>query len=347
MWALENNTPYQADRAFVRDKNGAEVWVIAVRATFSIKPDETLELAEQQIPVAQVPKYAGNAGSSSLLYDTDLVLWKPTTDVLLHGHAYAPRNKPVTEMRVAIKVASIEKTLKVVGDRYWQKPAVSPLLTDPAPFVEMPITYEHAYGGKHENTEDPDEQGFEPRNPVGTGFYVKKKQLLDKRAPNILSSYKATEPAGFGPIANNWQPRSKYAGTYDQQWENSRYPLLPLDFDERFCQCAPQDQQTLKHLRGGEEVLLANLTPEGRMRFCLPMVRLIFRTEFNVDFVEHRAVLHTVIFEPDMRRVQMVWHTNLHCHTKIYKLRRTIIYTKEVIRLSSLGTRASKLNGDT
>ncbi|WP_163069707.1 DUF2169 domain-containing protein, partial [Acinetobacter baumannii] len=45
--------------------------------------------------------------------------------------------------------------------------------------------------------------------------------------------------------------------------------FLPADFDERYFQSAPADQWT-DHLRGGEEVLLLNLTGEERAAFRVP-----------------------------------------------------------------------------
>jgi hypothetical protein len=36
MWAVDNKTPYGADRAWIRDKAGAHQWLVAVKATFDI-----------------------------------------------------------------------------------------------------------------------------------------------------------------------------------------------------------------------------------------------------------------------------------------------------------------------
>ena len=47
------------------------------------------------------------------------------------------------------------------------------------------------------------------------------------------------------------------------------FPFLPPDFDDRYFQMAPPDQQ-IDYPRGGEEVQLVNLTPEGRLGFQLP-----------------------------------------------------------------------------
>ena len=126
------------------------------------------------------------------------------------------------------------------------------------------------------------------------------------------------------------------AGTYDERWEKSRSPLVAVDFDDRFYQCAPTDQQTQTPLRGGEWVELSNLTPSGEMRFQLPKVRLGLRTRFaKSGLVEHRAALHSVIIEPDESRVMLVWHAALPCHKDVLSLQHTVIYEKKWLDKSS------------
>lgn len=325
MWALDNRTPFAVERAFLRDKNGAEVWVIAVKGTFEIARDGRIELAKLQLPVTKAPEFMGEPGRSSLRYETDLVLGKPTTDIVLHGHAYAPRGRPATEVTASMAVGPVRKSLRVIGDRIWKKDLLDFGLSSPRAFVAMPITYERAYGGYDRRAADPAEHRWEPRNPVGRGFYTRRHHRIGEPAPNILSMAGDDVPAGFGPVAREWSPRVELAGTYDQDWQEKRLPLLPLDFDERFYQCAPPDQRAPKYLAGGESVVLLNLTPEGRLSFRLPTVRLSFFTDFGGDYATHRAVLHTVILEPDERRVQMVWHTHLHCHSLVYKLASTTV----------------------
>lgn len=332
MWMINNKTPFAAERAWVRDKNGAEVWLVALRGTFDIHADGSTTVADEQDEVCLVPKYQGEPGESSLLYESDLVHVKPTTDVILHGHAYAPENKRVTQIEVTMKVADINKTLRVTGDRYWEWGLMGIKITAPEPFEKIPIRYERAFGGIDQISEAPKKQGWEPRNPVGSGFAMKSEHLIDQRVANIeypqhrISSWKQRPlPAGFGPIAGNWSPRVEWAGTYDDQWLQDRQPLLPIDFDERFYLSAPADQQTADYLVGGERVELYHLTPTGLLNFHLPQVSLAFHTHFDHETVSHQAHLHSVILEPDFPRVLMVWHTHLPCHPKVLKLNSTTV----------------------
>ncbi len=342
MWAIVNKTPFQAERGWVRDKDGAEVWLVAVKGTFLIEADGTLRLAEEQEEVRLAQVFRGDPAETSLLYDSDLVHKKSATDVLVHGHAYAPRGRPATQVDVTLKLGPIHKTLRVIGDRYWRNSALGLRMTPPEPFLKIPLTYERAYGGTDQISENPKHHDWERLNPVGRGFATRTEHLIDTPMANveapkrpIRSSMSRPPPAGFGPIAGHWSPRVELAGTYDEKWERERQPLLAVDFDERFHQSAPADQQVPGFLRGGEEVVVRNLTPSGILKFLLPRVTLGFVTHFDrQDNQRHRGCLHTVILEPDVPRVLMVWHTNLPCHNKGLKLLSTTVRLKRRIHVS-------------
>jgi hypothetical protein len=345
MWMLHNRTPFAGERAWVRDKDGTEVWLTAIKGTFLIAPDGSTRPADEQVPVTLAPLYRGEPDKSSLLADTDLNHTKTATDVLLHGHAYAPDGKRATAVDVTLKVARVHKTLRVFGDRVWEKGVLGLHMSAPEPFTKMPILYERAYGGADLRSENPRERGWEPRNLVGVGFAMRAEDLIGKPVANVedpaglINTWRShPRPAGFGPVPGHWEPRRRFGGTYDEAWRENRLPLLPDDFDVRFYQCAPEDQQVPGFLRGGEPVELVNLTPGGLLRFALPRVTLGFVTSFGGDdFVHHRPVLHTVLIEPDVPRVVMVWHTHLPCHHKVLKLLDTTVVVKE--RLNAAGGR--------
>jgi hypothetical protein len=336
MWELENYTPFAAERTWVRDREGAEVWLVAVKGTFDVNPDGSTTVAKDQVEVCIAPKYSGESGKSSVLYDSDLPLTKVTTDVIVNGHAYAPKGEPARKVKVAFHVAGLSKSLWVVGDSFWRGALFGFVPTRTVPFVKVPITYERAYGGMDANGAKPK---WDPRNPVGTGVASRRRHLAGQRRPNVydkcpglFSMLRRARPAGFGVIAAHWTPRVKLAGTCDAKWQKQQAPLLPQDFDDRFYQSAPPDQQTEQFLVGGEEVHLRNLTPSGDLSFRLPRAVLGFETDFGAKPVRHRAKLHTVILEPDAPRVILVWHTALECHSKGTKLKATRITQKAIIK---------------
>jgi hypothetical protein len=339
MWQVDNRTPFAAERTWVRGLNGAEIWLVAVKCTFDVAADGTTRIAAEQPPVTMAPEYLDPAVpvKSSLKHDMDLVRTKLTTDVVVLGHAYAPFGEPVDTVDVGFRVGPVSKMLRVTGDRFWRNGRISA----PVPFVKMPIVYERAYGGFDPASRDTDQPQWDVRNPIGTGFVLSASSAEGLRLPNVeypghpVAIWKdRPEPAGFGPVCSHWHPRVRLAGTYDESWQQDRFPLLPLDFDDRHYQCAPTDQQAPQFLSGGETVVLRNLTPNSELRFALPRVFLGFETFFSGGErqVHERPRLHNVIVEPDHLRVSLVWHSALPCHPKVYKLERTRVFEKALVR---------------
>jgi len=340
MWQIDNRTPFAAERAWVRDRNGAEIWLVAVRCAFDIAPDRATMISEEQTPPVLAPEYVGEPGRSSLRFDTDLSRTKVATDVILHGHAHAPGGRMVKELEVGLMVGPVRKFLRVTGDRRWRIGATGMSMSNPAPFAKIPLVYERAYGGADAFACDDARPAWDMRNPVGCGYALKESNLEGVPAPNIEYPQFSVEkwddrppPAGFGPVSSHWQPRASFAGTYDEQWMKSRMPLPPEDFDDRFFQCAPADQQAPGFLSGGEPVFLRNLSPGGDLRFHVPRVIIGFETEFyDGARVTHKPPrLHTIVLEPDFPRISLVWHTALPCHSRVRGLKRTIIWIKELL----------------
>jgi hypothetical protein len=48
MWQVENRTPFAAAGYFERDRDGAEHWVVALRARFAVRDDGLVSLAPQE-----------------------------------------------------------------------------------------------------------------------------------------------------------------------------------------------------------------------------------------------------------------------------------------------------------
>jgi len=335
MWQLTNATPFAAERTWVRDQNGAEVWIVAVRGSFFVQPDGAQVVDPVQTEVSRIPKFAADPAQSSLLGEADLIHLKTMTDVLVEGSACTSHGQPARHVDVRLRAGTVEKLLRVHGDRRWEDSVFGFRLSAAQPFTRIPIVYERAFGGTDQMSDDPREHCWEPRNPVGTGFASRKEHLTGKLAPNVedprwpYENWKAGYPAGFGPIARHWSPRVSFGGTYDDVWTKTRKPLLPDDFDHRFYQCAPVDQQVAGFLKGGELVSVDGMTPDSPLEFRVPRVTLAITTSFyDGTVVRHKSVLHTLIVQPDRRRFEIVWHSQLPCHHKVNKLRDTEIVVK-------------------
>lgn len=311
MWLLTNETPFAAERTWTRDERGAEFWLVAIRGSFEIGPDGRQVLARDQTEVQRVPVFAGDPMNTGLITDSDFVLWKAGTDVLVQGNAITRSQVPDTRSGVRIKVADVDKSLVVVGDRTIYEGGSGFALTAPRAFSEMPITWERTYGGWDRKGET---QVWEPTNPAGCGFAHDHRHLFQTPAPNVeypskpYGGPRSGQPASLGPVAQHWQPRVGHAGTYDKAWQDSRDPLVPSDFDRRYFRSAPTDQQTSEPLVGYEEVRISGMTPDGQLGFRLPRIVFDVVTTFRGGAdVRQSPAIHTLWLIPNRSRFEMVW----------------------------------------
>ncbi|HEX5660066.1 MAG TPA: DUF2169 domain-containing protein [Polyangiales bacterium] len=314
MWALRNETPYGAERSWVRDRDGSHVWVVAVRAWFDLDAAGALRLADEQPPPAHSAEYFAKPGASSLRGDAELGLGKPGTDVIVNASAYAPRGRAAASVPIGLRAGALRKLLLVHGERVYVSRGDGLETSAARPFVMRPLRYELAFGGSDTSSADAREHVCDPRNPIGRGVVSARRRRTDQLAHVVEypgQDARRAGPAGFGAIDRAWLPRRSHAGTYDVRWERDKKPFLPDDYDSRFAHAAPADQQLHEPLRGGEPLELTNLTPEGTLHFLLPSLRFSFETAFGARIVQHEATLATVRIDADERKLAMTFHTQL------------------------------------
>lgn len=318
---LLNPLPFACEPAVMADESGRSLLVPIVKATLDLLPDGRLMLAQEQRPVVFGGSFWSAEPDSSYRDEPDCAFFKPATDVVLHGHARA-RSSHTREMMVGIKVGPVGKVATVLGDRWWRRSWTGkPELSPPQAFETLPLTYEHAFGGWDRHHPDPARHACEPRNPSGTGFVLAWPPDADTvKAPNIedarrrmSSVHDRPSPAGFGYTAAHWQPRARWAGTYDERWATERKPLLPADFDRRYFNAASPGLVAPGYLRGDEEVVLLGVTARERWAFQLPAiappeVSVSWRTggQLKID-----TVLDTVLVDTDRMQVVLSWRGHL------------------------------------
>jgi hypothetical protein len=321
---VKNNTAFALETLFVADENGVPLCVPVVKATFVISADASVSLAEEQAPVAQDGICRGDPATSSYIYEPETAFIKLATDVVLVGHAYAGSRR-ATEVLTGIRVGSIQKLVKVIGDRVLARRSGVVAVSTPQPFDRIPLTYERAFGGWDRRHPDPDRHRVEARNPVGTGFRDPTFETDDEvRLPNLedpehpFRAYgECQAPAGFGFVSPNWAPRSQFAGTYDERWADARSPLLPEDFDRRFFNAASPGLITSGYLRGDERVIVLNASPEGRLDFELPRIAPpACQYELrNGKKASAATQLDTVIVNTDDRLLILIWRAHFSLRT--------------------------------
>ena len=338
MLQVANHTPFSAALSVFPDPAGVESAYAVVKATFRIGAEGS-ELAEQQVPLLATDVFWGDPASTSLRAIGEFALLKPATDVLLLGRAIAPAPNTRTA-DVRLRVGPVMRTVRVFGNRHWEKNGGSWRPSAPEPWERMPMRWELAWGGIAPKEGD-DVPEHEPRNPVGRGIVgrsgvpVEGQPLPNLEDPQALMAEPGDRPtpACFAPIAPTWQPRRSFAGTYDEAWVSGRAPYLPLDFDSRFFHVAPPELIAPGFLQGGEPVELTGFAAGAPLRFDLPQCGLALGFDFDGAAVPKPPHLEMVLFEPDLGRFQMLWRAALAVDKKLLRLKtltvRSSVYERD------------------
>jgi hypothetical protein len=319
------------------EPSGREHVVVVVKATYAFPEQDGghAEFASEQDDLVTADTFWGEPGFSAPRHEVDFARFKAQCDVLLNATAHAPGGRPVERVQTGIRIGSWQKRLDVVGNRVWLDGITAPNVSSIEPFVRMPITYDRAFGGTDRlGEEDGILDAYRP-NPVGLGFHDPRNQdrLAGQPLPNteapgepVTSPWGDHAPMSYGPVGRGWSQRLRWAGTYDERWQQEVFPFLPADFDDRYYQAAPEDQW-IAYPRGGEEVVLVGLTPEGRTRFRLPPrlampVTFAHRTKGDIA-TEARP--DTLLIEPDRRRLCMTWRVSQPLDDEIFEISHAIV----------------------
>jgi hypothetical protein len=332
---FENAAPFGARTLPSCDRDGRDLLLVIVAARFTVPPPRSsgthVHTLETQSPPPLGDEYVGAPGRSSLRNEGQMAYTRPATDVSILGHACAPEGKLVRRMSVNVEVGPCSATLDVSGDRVWQRGAVGARPSPAEPFERIALVWERAYGGVAANSTEK-KPVYEPRNPVGCGLETDADNAIDKPVPNIEDPGQPIRgltdrprPVGLAPIARQWQPRVRYAGTYDEAWRRRRAPLWPEDFDERFFCSAPSQLQARPHLHGGERVSLDGLHPAGAIRFHLPVVRLVVRSRFVDRTVRTKPVLDGVVIDTDSLELTMYFRASVPAPLSLLRHRETLL----------------------
>ncbi|TVR62261.1 MAG: DUF2169 domain-containing protein [Gemmatimonadales bacterium] len=236
---------------------------VVVKGLFRLE-EGTLRLAvpddELAFPTGDVTESDPEEEPSAIRYASDFVHYKPRADLLLVGRCHTPGGRALPSCPVTFQVGDRLQELLVTGDRWWSGEGGRVTMTEPTPFTEMALGWDRAYGGP-----------ACPDNPAGRGH--EPVVLEDGREawplPNIEfpgqrvgAPEDRPTPAGFGPLAMDWVPRSARSGTYDAAWLRERWPWFPSDLDWGVFNAAPAGMQSERYLLGDEEIYLENLLPE-------------------------------------------------------------------------------------
>ncbi len=311
MLQLNNATPFSADVTVFADANGVDTLYTVVKGSFTY--DGTLTLASEQAPISKGDEYLGDTKNSSLITASDYHIGKIASDIIVQGSAITPDHEPYEQLDVTVQVGIVSKSVRVFGDRDWQAGTI----TVPVPFTNMPITYERAYGANGavwmQNDHPPAN-----KNPAGVGYIPKGREANGISLPNIeeinnliTAPEDNPAPAGLSYIAPHWAPRRYLAGTYDKNWQKSRAPYLPKDFDPKFFNNASSGLTYDGFLQGGEQIWVEGMHQRGSWQAAVPSVELQVKVKFGTQTDTARFNLETLVLEPNTKNITVVWRSAL------------------------------------
>ncbi len=301
-----------------------EVGVVVAKAVFEIREDGTLKTIKPGPELELTDVFAGDVANSALVTEQEIAPAKVATDLTVNAVAHAPDGRPAQDWEVSVNIPDkLHYACRVRGPALWSKGMMGWSLSEPEAVTQVPMSYDLAYGGAAQGDPEAETPDIHELNPAGQGFATAQslegKQSFAAAQIGSVAEFMVKDPAaemtvhGFGPIAKAWMPRRAYAGTFDADWESTRHPRMPEDYDLRFWNAAPHALQIDPMLDGTETIHLDGMTEGGgRRSLTLPGVKLMLAAEGENVTKNHTMKLDTVhidVANPDatQHRVTLIW----------------------------------------
>jgi hypothetical protein len=326
---LDNQTPLEVELTGAAVREGHEAAVVVAKATFDLPRESGGEclFSERQESLYFADRFGADPAYDAPVLENDFAPFKPKCDVLAVGPAVAPSRTPVTDLNVGIRLAGWSKSFSVQGSRIWLRGAWNHTVSDKRPFLRQEIGYDQAFGGIDRYPDDTERDATFELNPCGLGYYPRRKDRTGLPLPNtsehnreVIDHLGPHRPMAFGPLGRNWLPRRNYAGTYDDAWLESRMPLVPGDFDDRYFQAAPPGQQ-IPYPVGGEPLEIVHLSEVPWIRTTLPHIQVHITFERRSGrLTPTLGKLDTVLLMPDALRVCLTWRSRLVTERDLFEI---------------------------
>jgi len=328
--------------------DGGPILAVLGKRTFRIEPGMDCEPDEEEpLPFVEADEFggAGHPLRDPVLRESDLVAWKPRTDVVVHGNAHAPRGKNAFFFDGGISVGERSLVIRVFGNRKVDLSSGSIRFSEPEPFREMPLHSGLAYGGADIWT-DPQTSLSYPRNPSGRGFAISPppEHIHGMLLPNLenpaqllvpgqflIKSYErwkqATQPVHCGWTQKHSHPRILYAGLSPDQASDAEAqrqrqiqdmpevgagpgtqpPGRPPVLNSQYYNGAHPLMQ-LPYLSPGETIRLVYMDPDHpSFAFTLPPTAPRAVLDLGEGAQTMDMVLHTLEIHKPTNQLSMVW----------------------------------------
>jgi len=290
---FKNHTPFSSLGWLHIDADNQSYITTVCRVKFLFKKTDiegewNLQVAPKQDELFFQDVPYDSDDEASIRYESDLVPFKPYTDIIVNAKTYNLFHEKKWSCNVTLQ------------DKNGAKLNDSPLSIHvrDKDISHVDIRYEKAAGGiisRGRDASGEEVDVFDEYNPIGCG----------KNNPNpceIQIDYQENPldhiPAGFGCLHRSWKSRTDYAGTYDQKWREEQYPHLPRDFDDRYYQAAHPKLISSTYLKGGETLILTQLMKEHyQNRFLIPDFQFMSRVHSPTQVIPAKMNLDTLLVD--------------------------------------------------
>ncbi len=186
---IDGRTP-TTEALGARSPQGQSILSLLAKRTYRFDSAGRIDAALEQLPLRVKPEYDGNGPQCVLLGDLELYPFKLLTDVVIRGNVYGYGQRTVD---ATISIGRWTRTVRAMGDRQVGAGFMGrPVFSEPAPFEQMPLRYDRAYGGRDDLAEtrypnlfrklapnlpaEADVEGYSlcvyPRNRHGRGYLL-------------------------------------------------------------------------------------------------------------------------------------------------------------------------------
>lgn len=311
---LINETSLSAHLARTIMSEDVMLGTIVAKATYAMLDDGGLELARKQQPVlVDMSKIAG------VQFSPDLGYGKEGVDVLAVASAFAPHGSPTQALMAGMSIGDRYLGLAVIGDRRWQKRWSGYVASDPAPFVEMPIAWERAYGGYTTV------RGAElpcTDNMLGKGYVLDKALAEGVELPNVEDPASLIReiddrprPVSFCPLPLG----TSYTADALEDVHEDGEGLTPAIYNVAI------PAHRLPHYPAGATLRLHNLTPTAGPEYTLPTTGIVAEVTIGTKRYEFFGGIDTILVMPNQREIVLT-------HRLVFRYQ----YTRAVARVVRL-----------
>ncbi|MGL1900526.1 MAG: DUF2169 domain-containing protein [Fibrobacterales bacterium] len=319
MWQTTLIPGYKPDGTPILSVLAKETYRYTNGTMAEVDTDAPIELYEEDSYYGE-----GDPTKDPLKHESDLVAFKPSTDVIFIGKAECPNGKKARFFDLTVAVNELFKTVRVIGNRTALVTPSGLTFSEPELFESMPLHFGLAYGGS-DSESDPEYDYVYAPNPIGKGYIIKNNPLVlhGLELPNLEDPHHLLTPDSLVlknherwktmPVPCALGYRSKHGIDRMMLIQKGVEPGREGDADIKgyvhpsFYNGASMEM-TLPLLQGGERITMMYMDPEHpKFHFQLPAEQPMLWLNTGIGIREAKATLQTVEVYKPTNQVTLLW----------------------------------------